>query len=86
MPFRLAPDAANRTTGLCLERGWAVSILCETISCAHRADLGQAALAAYPPATPLEAIAARLKCSKCGNAEGLVGTRSGGGGPRTGAR
>jgi hypothetical protein len=78
MPFTLAPDARNRTVGICLEKGWAVSAICKALGCGHVGHLGQVELAALPSGASLDEIAARLKCSACGGSDGLVGTVNGG--------
>lgn len=78
MPFTPNHEAIGRTAGLCLERGWALVVRCTAPACGHTAELGEATLAALPPAASLESIGQRLKCSACGGQEGLINLRNGG--------
>lgn len=75
MPFRLAPDATNRTVGPLVAQGTAVSVICD---CGHLARIGREALEAMSPDTTVDQIASRLRCSTCGGDNGLVGMINGG--------
>lgn len=70
MPFTLANHDRDKTAALFSKHAWAMMIACGNPLCGHEGKLMPDDFARMPPETTTEEIASRLRCARCGSADG----------------